>query len=248
MSERVLVVANEVLEGEGLIENITEHVDPGSSELFVVAPVLVDSAVKHHMGDVDSAKDPARERLEKSLRRLREAGYQAEGELGDADPVVATSDEVIKLRPDRIVVVAHPDEDAAYAEQGLGSRLEEHLDQPVTEILVQRNDGASEIVGVEKTSPVAGRAKGRRPDRNFPPLTKRDLFGIAVAVFGTIAVGVLAALTAANGSEHDGIDAAAPAALLIALALALINLAHIVGLFLFQSVRYRGLFEKVFAR
>ena len=41
---------------------------------------------------------------------------------------------------------------------------------------------------------------------------------------------------------------AAAAMVLIALAMALINLAHTVGLLLFQSVRYEGMFSRLFAR
>ena len=36
--------------------------------------------------------------------------------------------------------------------------------------------------------------------------------------------------------------------LLIALFVALVNMAHIVGLIFFQSVRYKGPFEKLFSR
>lgn len=38
------------------------------------------------------------------------------------------------------------------------------------------------------------------------------------------------------------------AAILIALGMALVNLAHVVGLFLFQSVRYNGIFSRLFSR
>lgn len=81
---------------------------------------------------------------------------------------------------------------------------------------------------------------------NLPPLTRRDLAGIAVAVIGTIALILLAVTTADRDSGEIG--GLAAARLLIATFATLINLAHVVGIFLFESVNYHGVFERFFSK
>lgn len=250
--KRALVVVNEQVAGSELRDALLGHLSGGVSEVFVVAPALVDSGLKHTMGDVDGAIEPARERLRSTLQELREAGLNADGEVGDSDPVQAISDEIVKFGPEQILVVAHRDEEGAFAEKGLLEQAERDFDLPVTELVVNR-DAKPEVLDVKSSDPVAGRKKGWRPSPNFPPLSRRDLVGILVAVVGTLLLGVLAAecvgdATGVNDLEEGRLGAACAATILIALAMALINLAHVVGLFLFQSVGYEGIFSRFFAR
>jgi hypothetical protein len=247
------VVANEEISGERLVESVLGRLGRGVKEIFVVAPALADSALDHIMGDVDAAIPSARVRLEGTLQAFSEAGVEARGEVGDSDPIQAMRDEVVKFEPDQILVVAHRDEEGAFAEKGLLEQAERDFDLPVLELVVTREQDP-ELVDVKSTKPVAGRRKGWRPSYNWPPLTRREIAGILVAIIGTILLGVLASKGVAdshgNGNDHEenrlGVEAAA--VVLIALGMALINLAHVVGLFLFQSVRYDGIFSRFFAR
>jgi hypothetical protein len=75
---------------------------------------------------------------------------------------------------------------------------------------------------------------------NLPRLTRGDLAGILIAVVGTIAAIVLAA----TGPSAD--SAAGAAQILIAMAVSLINMAHVVGLLLLESVHYRGGWQHFF--
>lgn len=251
--KRALVVANEQISGERLVGTVVERLGPGVEEVFVVAPALADSALNHIMGDVDAAIPPARERLEATLREFRERGVEASGEVGDSDPIQAISDEIVKFEPEQILLVAHSDEEGAFAENGLLEQAERDFDLPVLELVVSREE-SPEVLDVKSTKPTAGRKKGWRPSYNLPPLTPREIGGILLAIVGTIALGMLASKGVAdsqsNGNDHEegrlGVEAAA--AVLIALGMALINLAHVVGLFLFQSVRYDGIFSRFFAR
>ena len=251
--KRALVVVNEKVSGEELTDSLVNHLGQGVEEVFVVAPALPESGLDLIMGAVDEAIQPARERLEKTLEHLNEAGLNARGEVGDSDPIQAMSDEIVKFDPEQIVVVAHSEADGGPAEKGLLEQAERDFDLPVLELVVNR-DPDPEVLNVKSTKAGAGRRRGWRPSYNWPPLSKRDIAGILVAVIGTIALGVLAAKGVANshsnGNDHEenrlGVEVAAM--LLIALALALINLAHVVGLFLFQSVSYEGLFSRFFAR
>jgi len=249
---RALVVANEALAGEELREALVSHLGRDVGEVFVVAPALAGSALAHTMGDVDQAIGPAEERLRRTLAELRRAGIEADGEVGDAEPMLAIHDEIEKFHPDRILLVAHPDAEGAFGERGLLEQVERDLDLPVTELVVDRAD-SPHVLDVQETEPGAGRRKGWRPSANMPPLSKRDIAGILVAIVGTLVLGALAAdcVGAAGGAgdfEEGRLDAPCAARILIATALALVNLAHVVGLFLFQSVGYQGMWSRFFAR
>jgi hypothetical protein len=234
-SERILLVVDEAIDGDALGMAVLEQLG-GCREAFVVAPALADSALKHQMGDVDEAIPAAAERLDRSLRWLREHGIDARGEVGDSDPLVAASDEVQKLGAERIVVIAHRPEEEAPAEAGLADRADRDLEQPLTELVVSRDGGEARVVEVIERSPGAKRGEGRGRSGNLPPMTPRDVLGIVVAIVGTLALGAVAA-----ASDE-------PALLLLAMFMALINLAHVVGLVFFQSVRYTGPFETFFSR
>jgi hypothetical protein len=246
-----LVVANEAVSGSELRDGLLEQLGDGVDKVFVVAPALTDSGLEYTLGDVDGAIGPAEERLRQTLEELRQAGFEADGEVGDSDPLLAIQDELLKHHPDRVVVVGHRDRDGAFAEKGLLEQAERDLELPVTELFVERRD-QPHVLGVERTERGAGRRRGWRPSGNWPPLTKRNLMGILVAVIGTLLLGALAANAAGNDSAHDleegRLGAAAAATMLIATGMALINLAHVVGLFLFQSVGYDGIWSRFISR
>lgn len=233
--KRALVVANEAISGDELRKGLVSHLGEEIGEVFVVAPALTESGLKYMLGDVDGAIGPARERLESTLAELREAGIDASGEVGDSDPMMAISDELHKFHPDQVLVVAHRDEDGAFAERGLLEQLERDLDLPVTELVVDKAEDPH-LLDVQETEPVAGRREGWRPSSNLPPLSPRQFGGILVAIVGTLLLAFLAAASPSAGR------------ILIALAMALVNLAHVVGLFLFQSVGYEGIWSRFFSR
>ena len=250
--KRALVVVNEQVAGSELRDALLARLDRDVSEIFVVAPALADSGLKHTMGDVDEAIEPARERLRSTLQELRGAGLSAEGEVGDSDPVQAISDEIVKFDPEQILVVAHRDEEGAFAEKGLLEQAERDFDLPVTELVVNR-EAEPEVLDVKKlgawrraqeglaplpqlSTPLAG-----RPARH--PRCRRRHPGSRA-----LAAECVGDATGVNDLEEGRLDAACAATILIALAMALVNLAHVVGLFLFQSVGYEGIFSRFFAR
>jgi hypothetical protein len=243
-SKRALVVVNEQVAGSDLRDALLRQLGDQVSEVFVVAPALVDSGLKHTMGDVDDAIEPARERLRVTLEELRRAGLEARGEVGDSDPMQAINDEILKFEPDQVLVVAHRDEDGAFAEKGLLEQIDRDLDLPVLELVVGHGKEPA-VLDVKRSEPIAGRKKGWRPSGNWPPLSGRNVAGIVVAIVGTLLLGALAAACVNDGGD---LAAACVARVLIALGMALINLAHVVGLLLFQSVNYEGIFSRFVAR
>jgi hypothetical protein len=100
---------------------------------------------------------------------------------------------------------------------------------------------------VEHTADERGESRWQwRASRNLPPLSGMDVLGIVVAIVGTLALAILAASTAAN--DDQGIGFVSGARMLIAMFAALINLAHVIGIFLFESVDYHGRFQRFFAK
>jgi hypothetical protein len=84
-----------------------------------------------------------------------------------------------------------------------------------------------------------------RASQNWPPLSRMDILGILVAALGTAALVLIAVVTADGDAGSYG--AVTIARILIATGAILINLAHVVGIFFFESVDYHGPFQRFFA-
>jgi hypothetical protein len=250
---RVLVVADERFRGGDFANVLRDHLsrDLQEVQVFVIAPSLAGSALHHEMADFDGPRQEAAERLDWILDELREVGIEALGEVGGGDPTVAVGDGLREFPADEVIVIGHAEgHGRTYSEKDLWSRLRRDFVQPVTAIMVASpaTEGApGRVVGIER------KAASRHLDedevllsRNFPPLRKRDVVGILVGFLGTVILGLIAV---AAGIENDGdITGTAAAVLLIAIGSFLLNVAHIVGLVFFQSVRYDGIWERFFAR
>jgi hypothetical protein len=85
-----------------------------------------------------------------------------------------------------------------------------------------------------------------RASQNWPPLSRMDIVGIAVAGLGTAALIMIAVISASG--EHGNYGAVTIARILIATGALLINMAHVVGILFFESVDYHGPFQRLFAR
>lgn len=243
---RLLVVATDEVSGPELIGDLRGQLGAGPSEVVVISPAVEKSAFHHALGDVDTASREAQRRLQASLEELGRAGIVALGEVGDSDPVVAAEDALRQFDADEVLIVAHAEEQARWFEDGLFERAKSELQPAVRMVLVRRDSdlGPPHLAGVEESGP------GRKPEpgaehelelsANLPRFTPGDLAGIVVAVVGTIVVIVLAAT--GPGSDTGG----GAAQILIAMGVALINMAHVVGLVLLESVHYRGGWQHFF--
>ena len=181
---------------------------------------------------------------------LNGAGFNARGQVGDLDPLMAIGDGLAQFDASEIVVVANDDEHAEPGEEGLWERIEGEFHQPLTMIKVAPVP-ESEVPEIVSSQHAPARDKTDeeivRETRNVPPFSRRDLLGILFGVIGTIALGWIAVL-AASDDPRGSLSAASAAILLIAIGAFLINVAHVVGLVFFESVRYKGIWEKFMAR
>jgi hypothetical protein len=243
---RVLVIATDELTAPDVIGELKRCLyEEGPAEAMIVEPAVEKSAFHHALGDVDAATDEASQRLEASLAELRRTGISALGEVGDSDPLIAAEDALRRYPADEILIVARADNQARWFEDGLFERAQETLYPPLRLIGIRREEegGEAHLAGIETVGP------GRKPAHieheltlspNLPRLTRGDLIGIVVAIVGTIVAIVLAA------TGPDAESGAGAAQILIAMTVALINMAHVVGLTLLESVGHRGGWQRFF--
>ncbi len=132
---RVLVVANETVGGDELIAAIGERAIATEARFLVVCPAL-NSRLKTWTSDEDDARLAAQKRLDTTLERLRSVGVEANGEVGDLDPLVAMEDAVRGFHPNEIVVSTHPAGKSNWLERGIVAAARERFDVPVTHVVV----------------------------------------------------------------------------------------------------------------
>jgi hypothetical protein len=244
--KRVLAVVTDDLSCSESVEEIRREAGDGGTELRVVVPAVEASAFRHTMGDVDEPKKQAEERLQMVLDHLRENGVSASGEVGDPDPVEAAEDALREAPADEVLIFGHAGSDSRWFEDGLFDRARERLEPPLRMVVIEHDDDGGEHVADVETASAGRDPRETRHEIGsayLPGLSRADLAGIVAGIAGTVAVAVLAAVVTSGGSQ--GWEAVA---ILIAIGTALINLAHVVGLTLFESVRYRGGFAKLFHR
>lgn len=242
----LLAIVTDALEGPEQVEEISRQANGDGVEVRLIAPAVEATAFRHTMGDIDEPKREAEERLRISLETLRGSGVSASGEVGDPDPVQAAQDALLELPADEVLIFEHAESQARWFESDLLAKAQETLEPPLRLVAIETDkDDSTHVVDVEKV----GRGT-KQPDESdevgsayLPGLTRRDLAGIAIGIIGTIVAIVLAAATGSGAGPESGWKAVAIG---IAIAIALINMAHVVGLTLFQAVGYRGGFAKFF--
>jgi GABA permease len=133
---RLLVVANQTVEGRALLEEIRNRCRGRDSEVFVVTPALVGSRAAHWASDLDEGIELARQRMELSLIAIRDAGLKARGEVGDSDPNLAIEDALRVFAAEEIVISTHPPDKSRWLEHGVVRRTREEVGLPVTHVVV----------------------------------------------------------------------------------------------------------------
>lgn len=157
---RILVIANETLIGTVLHEAIRFRARNVGGEVLLVAPAL-DTRMPEWTTDGDGARGTAEQRLSRALDRLRAAGINARGQIGDSDPLQAIADALGLFAADEIIIATHPGPRSNWLGHDLVARARVRFDQPVLHVVVdlerQREHAA------DTTRHVGPRRPPRRP-------------------------------------------------------------------------------------
>jgi hypothetical protein len=249
MSHRVVAVIADPIGGSDAVEQLRAAAGGGEVELRLIAAAVEANPLRHTLGDIDEPKHEAKEKLEASLASLRGAGLEAHGEVGDPDPIQAAQDALLEAPADEVVIFEREAPMSRWFEGDLTKRAEEAIEPPLRIVKLASptaNGSLSHVVDVEEAprGTVDHEAEHEVGSAYLPGLSRGDFAGMCAGVLGTIVAIVLAA---AAGTESDGPESGWKAvAIGAAIAVALVNMAHVVGLLLMESVRYRGGFARFF--
>jgi hypothetical protein len=116
----LLVVANVTAGSDELLDSLRERAERGTCAFTLVMP---------------ATGAEARERLETALSRMREAGLDVEGKVGDPDPVVAVMDVWDPMKFDEIIVSTLPTGSSRWMGLDLPHRLEKLTSVPVRHVV-----------------------------------------------------------------------------------------------------------------
>lgn len=154
-----LVIANQTLGGRELMEAIRERAASGSAHFHVLVPNTapadfapaasaggasagagagvgagVGAPRADQRGGDDEATRRARRRLREMLERINEVGGEADGELGDANPVKAVREVLRHGQFDEVIVSTLPSGVSRWVRLDVPSRIKRTFDGPVTVI------------------------------------------------------------------------------------------------------------------
>jgi hypothetical protein len=98
----VLVVANRTAESDELLQALRARADQGPATFHLVVPSTARGV--SWMADMHAGTDAAEHDLDGALERLRGAGLEIDGEIGDPDPVAAVQDAANAGGYDEVIV------------------------------------------------------------------------------------------------------------------------------------------------
>jgi GABA permease len=130
---RYLVVANRTLGGEHLLEAVRDRMAQGPSEFHVVVPASHPSSAWSE-GEVIAM---AQRQLDDALARFAEMGATATGEVGDASPVRAIGDVLLREPVDEVILSTLPSGPSRWLRQDVVHRVQRSYDVPVVHIVAE---------------------------------------------------------------------------------------------------------------
>jgi hypothetical protein len=135
MTKKIIAVVSEPISGQALKSAVGSEVAE-DAEVLVVAPAL-NSKFKFLTSDADDAIARAEAVQQETVERLDEAGIDAAGDTGEADPLLALQDALQTYDADEIVVVVHGENGQNWREEGVVEQARERFGKPVTQLVVE---------------------------------------------------------------------------------------------------------------
>jgi hypothetical protein len=132
---RYLVVANQTLGGEHLIERVRHHIATGPCVFHIVVPATPSD--EHLTWTEGEARAVALHRLDVALARFHELGAQADGEVGDGNPILAIEDALRNGQFDEIILSTLSPSISRWLKLDLPSRVASRFRLPVTHLVAE---------------------------------------------------------------------------------------------------------------
>jgi hypothetical protein len=131
--KEVLVVANRTLGGPKLLEAVRQRAQSGDVRFRLVVPQTDPSAGLVIYDEAVHAS--AQVRVDLALSAVAGEGLAGTGEVGDADPFLATMDAIAERRPDEIILSTHPALSSGWLRRDLVERIQNASGLPVEHIV-----------------------------------------------------------------------------------------------------------------
>ena len=128
----VLVVANRTAGSDELLKALKERAERDPAKFHLVVPATARGV--SWVADMHAGSDAAEHDLEGALERLRGAGLDIEGEIGDPDPVAAVQDAVNTATYDEIIVSTLHKHVSKWLKLDLPSKAAHATGLPVTHV------------------------------------------------------------------------------------------------------------------
>ena len=207
------MVANETLGGRRLRDLLAQKAKVNPS--LVVRLVIPQSRPRRgSVIYVQSVRDAAQVRLDLALSLLRDAGFEATGEIGDSDPFHATMDAIGERKPDEIIISTLPATASGWLRRDLVERVAEASGIAVQHVI---SDLDEDSLPQTDTSLVVANRTAASPEltRHLTELARsgeEHLFIVVVPAPGTDG----RAVTAAQAHLAEGLERLREADLVVA--------------------------------
>src|ERR671914_1121101 len=126
MAANVLVVANLTASSQHLLEALKARAERSPIRITLVMPA---------QGPGLGGREAVRERLDKALEGMRAAGLDADGAIGDADPMEAVAECFDPARHDEAIVCTLPGRSSKWLEFDFPHRVARFTGVPVTHVV-----------------------------------------------------------------------------------------------------------------
>jgi hypothetical protein len=128
----LLVLASDPVDATTLRDAVGDEI--ADARVLVVSPALNESPVAFWMSDADEAIEDAREAGAETVSELWDDGVEAQGTVGESEPLLALQDALATFPADRVVVFVRDDDAARYREDDVIGEAERRFGVPVTEV------------------------------------------------------------------------------------------------------------------
>lgn len=122
----LLVVANVTADSDELLAALNERAAAGPCSFHLLVPAT---------GGGRPGREAAQGQLDAALARTQEAGLEIEGEVGDADPVIAVQEVWDPKRYDEVLVSTLPTDASKWLQMDLPHRIERLTGCQVTHVV-----------------------------------------------------------------------------------------------------------------